>query len=45
MGILQEGQKEYSFGKKVIHLAQKGKKKKENKTKQKKGFWDDYKVS
>jgi len=35
MGILQEGQKEYSFGKKVIHLAQKGEKKEtENKNKQ-----------
>lgn len=28
MGIIQEGQKEYSFGKKVAYLAQKEKKKK-----------------
>lgn len=36
MGILQEGQKEYSFGKKVIYLAQKGKKKKKTKQNKKK---------
>lgn len=41
MGIIQEGQKEYSFGKKVVYLAQKEKKKKKKLL----GWLYDYKAS